>query len=140
MINELLVCSQKVAENFTPDDSWGVISIRGGRTKVNLQSGWGDRLEVVFNDITRPIPGFVHFDHKHASTIINWLDYHYVRGVLDKLAIHCEQGVSRSQAVGLFINQYYAKHLPASKNASRYNKHVFQTLATAHAYSMLAGN
>ena len=47
-----------------------------------------------------------------------------------KLIIHCYAGVSRSAAVGKFINDYYKMKLPQYESLSLYNKFVYRKLMT----------
>ena len=45
-----------------------------------------------------------------------------------KLIVHCYAGVSRSAAVGKFINDYYKMKLPQYERLSLYNKFVYHQL------------
>ena len=125
-LKELLIFSQRVAERMEPEEFSGMISIRGPNMQVALQDGWEPLLILEFNDIVRPFSNFVAFNERHAHAIISWLDSNL--SSLDTLMIHCEQGVSRSKAVGMFVQEYYASHLPKLKNADRYNTLVYSTL------------
>lgn len=132
MLNEIFICSQAVAEELEPDETWGLVSIRSPGKVVGLKEGWGFVLPMEFNDITTKFANFKCFDTDLAHELIAWLENIVAQGKIGSLVIHCEQGVSRSQAVGLFAHKYYAPHLevPAGpQGTARYNKLVYNTLS-----------
>ena len=49
------------------------------------------------------------FSATDAGMIINFLDKHFKHMLFDNILVHCEAGVSRSQALALFIAKYYYK-------------------------------
>lgn len=44
---------------------------------------------------------------QQAETLIDFLDYQFAHRNFDKILVHCYAGISRSQAVALFIAKYY---------------------------------
>lgn len=62
-------------------------------------------LKIAFHDITFPISGYVLFNIEHALKVINFIKIHKDK----QFIIHCEAGVSRSGAVGEFINTTFKK-------------------------------
>lgn len=44
---------------------------------------------------------------KHAENIIDFLDYQFAHQNFEKVLVHCQAGISRSQAIALFIAKYY---------------------------------
>jgi len=60
-------------------------------------------LSLVFGDIIRPKAGYYLFDRVQACQIIDFINN---LSDINILAIHCDAGVSRSGAVGLFACRY----------------------------------
>lgn len=44
---------------------------------------------------------------RQAENMIDFLDYQFAHRNFDKILVHCYAGISRSQAVALFIAKYY---------------------------------
>jgi len=131
VFNKLFVCSQTDVEKIVLDEGWGVISIRGPRKSVDLNEGWASILPLEFNDLTAPYANFKCFDESLACELIAHLNNLVTQDTVKVLVIHCEHGVSRSQAVGMFVQECYAPHLevPAGpRGVERYNKLVYNTL------------
>lgn len=50
------------------------------------------------------------FTKKQAKELIQFLDNHFEAKDFERVLVHCYAGVSRSQAVALFIAKYYLKN------------------------------
>jgi predicted protein tyrosine phosphatase len=132
-LNAIQICSQKTAESLTPQTGVGIISISGPNKVVNLKPGWDPILVLKFNDVTANFGSFVCFDWGLAHNLLDWLDEHL--SSLSGLIIHCEQGRSRSQAIGMFIQKYYASHLPVPEGPhgkDGYNGKVYSVAEKAY--------
>ena len=44
---------------------------------------------------------------KQAENVIDFLDYQFAHKNFEKVLVHCQAGISRSQAIALFIAKYY---------------------------------
>lgn len=70
------------------------------------------------------------FDEIRAKAIVDWVDYN--KNNLDRLVCHCDAGVSRSGAVGLWATRYLGldeKKYCESNPSIQPNQHVLKTLS-----------
>ena len=117
-INQIVYTSHGKAMKIIPEKNSGIISISDkGDEDAHLNNRWNYRLDMYFND------NDYDFNEFHARQMINWLEK--IEGKVEKLWVHCNQGISRSPAVGLWLSERY--HVPFKPNHS-YNRHVHNTL------------
>lgn len=117
--------SKREASKHKPTKPTLLISIQDGekqelpfKQKTNhiTRSRYIDTLFLYFDDIDFNRLG-LNFSHPFAFTsadariIIKFLDIHYADPKFDNILIHCQAGVSRSQALALFIAKYYEKDI-----------------------------
>ena len=107
-------------ENAIRDDSKAFISILNSDTPNNsyFKNEAKNVLKLVFDDITdreiemltkrgdRMIEDLILFNREHANRIIAFMENNKD---VETLYVHCTAGVSRSGAVGTFINDVYGK-------------------------------
>lgn len=113
-------------------DTYAVISIQDTHT-----GGFGLQftesktckgvLTLYFDDIIRPVEGYVLFDEDHARQIIEFLQEHRQA---ETLLIHCYAGQSRSRAVGAFALRMLGGDNSRYFNDERLNEHVYSTLVS----------
>ena len=118
--------SKREASKLKPHDRALLISIQDGdkahlpfkeRTNHITRSRYIDTLFCYFDDINpdtfdgKPSFPFA-FTKNDAKQIINFLNHHFKNTEnFDRIIIHCQAGISRSQAIALFIAKYYYKDL-----------------------------
>jgi predicted protein tyrosine phosphatase len=71
------------------------------------------------------------FDHKHAKQIVDFVHELHMSPSSFKVIVHCEQGVSRSAAVALFIEAYTKTSLTNRWRAVQANVWVIEQLTQA---------
>ena len=117
-------------------DKFSVISIQSPPTPWNagslskLDERWTDSIVLEFHDILpndtvdRP---YILFSEQMASKLFEFISK---RGNGRSFLVHCDAGMSRSVAVGMFIKEYYNYflHLEVAQDCSAYNVHVFNLL------------
>lgn len=95
---------------LTPTPDTVVISISNPGDPAPLLEGWGAVLRLEFQDfVTVPegVENTVIFTEEHAKAV----DL-FVNGYQEKnFMVHCDAGVSRSVAVGLFIHEIFEHEL-----------------------------
>lgn len=128
MLKQIVALSQLEAEALKPNPPWGIISIREPGGEVNLQDGWGAILKLEFHDITRYYSGYQAFSGEQAEEILDWIQKYIVDGPIDRLVVHCAAGISRSQAVALFVYNHYGRHLPELRGTEFHNILVYSIL------------
>ena len=114
--------SKRDAIKHRPDRPTLMISIQDGdkgnlpfkeRTNHITRSRYVDTLFCYFDDIDliRLNCQFHHpflFGEADAKQIINFLDHHFAQADrFEQIIVHCQAGISRSQATALFIAKYY---------------------------------
>lgn len=136
-VSEIRFISREAAEGdlFYPDTA--VISITDpGRRPARLAAQFSPVLRVSFFDA---IPGddFIPmafagcFDRKMARQIADFVDSLHTSTARYKVVVHCEQGISRSAAVALFIEAYTRAPLANRQRANRANSWVVTQLSMA---------
>ena len=108
--------SKREASKLTPPDRALLISIQDGdkahlpfkqRTNHITRDKYVATLFTYFDDVQEDLDPFA-FGITDARQIINFLNRHFQKpGNFDRIIVHCQAGVSRSQAVALFIAKYY---------------------------------
>ncbi len=99
---------------------------------------WHSGIFVQFDDVEKYIkeqtignykkPAIIPISKDQAKEIVNYIQYLQELPDSLKLIIHCYAGISRSAAVGKFINDYYKMRLPQYERLSLYNKFVYRQL------------
>ena len=116
--------SKREASKLKPHDRALLISIQDGdkahlpfkeRTNHITRSRYIDTLFCYFDDINpdafdgKPSFPFA-FTQNDAKQIINFLNHHFKNPEnFDRIIIHCQAGISRSQAIALFVAKYFYK-------------------------------
>jgi len=75
-------------------------------------------LRLYFEDITQPLEDYKLFDINDAIKIIKFVENNKDKSYL----VHCHAGISRSAAVGTFINDYY--HIMDKDEFKRLNSYI----------------
>jgi len=125
MIDSILVLPRHIVDNIIMHADpapgiWNLISIYGdseellteGAIEILREKGLGNYLSLEFWDLSdkefdevkADYPAAVLFDKEHAKKIIKFVEELQESDEKHKLIIHCDAGVSRSGAVGCFIN------------------------------------
>jgi predicted protein tyrosine phosphatase len=122
MIKKIIVVPRLIIEDYIKEDSadywnnWALISISTSEEEIVankdilLHKGCIDYIECVFADITKKEQEEFRMDHlevfseKTAKKIIGFIDR--IKDNVDILVVHCDAGVSRSGAVGVFACRY----------------------------------
>lgn len=133
-IEEVLFVSRRTAEAlmFYPDTA--IISITDpGKRLAALPVWFRQVLRMSFYDavpgddfIPIPVPGC--FDHHMAREIHDFVDSLHRAPETCRIVVHCEEGVSRSAAVALFVAELTGADLPDRHRACRANPWVLDTL------------
>lgn len=141
MINQIVVVPRLVIENYIKDDNasywenWSLISISTSEEQIVpdkenlLHKGCNDFLECVFADVTdkeynefKKFYPIELFSKETARKIIDFINK--IKGFSDILVVHCDAGISRSGAVGLFACRY----LKMSENEFRKQNRVLPNM------------
>lgn len=87
---------------------------------------WGDVIELEFDDVDRLMHGCIRFDANRAKKLIEFIEKNKDRD----FAVHCDAGISRSPAVGMFISEKYGHDLEMHSylNTEHHNKWVLKIL------------
>lgn len=116
--------SKNEVSKLKPQDRTLLIAIQDGekaylpfkeRTNYITRKRYTDILFCYFNDVQSDTiagnPSFPFtFNKNDAHQIINFLNHHFKNPeTFNRIIVHCQAGVSRSQAVALFIAKYYYK-------------------------------
>lgn len=123
MIEKIVVVPRLIIEYCINDDSisywenWSLISISTTEEQIvadkeNLMhKGCNDFLECVFADVTKKeydnskgLIDAILFSKETAQRIIGYIEK--IKDTSDILVVHCDAGISRSGAVGLFACRY----------------------------------
>lgn len=134
------VHSRKQAEALEPKGNQAIISITAPGKAANLKPGWRAILRLEFHDITEQWEvdreGLTMFSEAHADSIRNFMTLIETASNLQDsdIVVHCDAGVSRSVAVGVYLRDVHAceLHLHATPNPSFANQTVLRTLMRKH--------
>ena len=133
--------SKQKASKFKPTKPTLLISVQDGdksflpfkeRTNHITRSRYVDTLFCYFDDVEDSSQIFS-FSKNDARQIINFLDRHFTKNDFENIIVHCQAGISRSQAIALFIAKYYYQDdelLTSLKNAPKPNgnQYVYRLL------------
>jgi predicted protein tyrosine phosphatase len=100
------------AVDLEPVEGTVVISISSPGDPANLKEGWEDVLRLEFHDVVKiptDIPDIRAFCQTDADAVHEFVDKHVADG--KNFAIHCDAGVSRSVAVGVFLREVHEAEL-----------------------------
>ncbi len=106
------VYNREQAIGLEPTEGTVMISISSPGDQANLKEGWEDILRLEFHDVVRipkGMPEVVPFHTTHVDAIHEFVDKHAAAG--KDFAVHCDAGVSRSVAVGMFLNEIHGGDL-----------------------------
>jgi len=139
IMKTIILLNRFLTEHIDPPERSALISIRDPGQIVDT-SKWQNVLPLEFYDIEPEsvqydalkyaLNGFRIFDSDHAQTLLAFVSK--IHNEIDYLFIHCEAGISRSPAVGLFLSEKY--NLPLEWHGELYikdglhNKHVYTIL------------
>lgn len=100
------------AEDLEPVEGTVVISISAPGDPATLKEGWEDILRLEFDDVVKVpdnMPEIKAFCQAHVDAIHEFVDRHVEAG--KNFIVHCDAGVSRSVAVGVFLNEVHGGNL-----------------------------
>ena len=106
------VYNRAQAVGLEPVEGTVMISISGPDDPADLKEGWEDVLRLEFHDVVkipRGIPDIKPFHRSHVDAIHEFVEKHVEAG--KDFAIHCDAGVSRSVAVGVFLEDVHGGDL-----------------------------
>jgi predicted protein tyrosine phosphatase len=112
------------AESLEPTEGTVIISISTPGYPATLKEGWEDVLRLEFHDVVKipkGMPEVKPFTSDHVDAIHEFVDKHVAAS--KDFAVHCDAGVSRSVAVGVFLNEIHGGDL---------NLHAISTTAAAN--------
>ena len=98
--------------DLEPTEGTVMISISAPGNPADLKEGWEDVLRLEFDDvikIPRNMPEIRAFCMDDADLIHEFVDRHVAAG--KDFAVHCDAGVSRSVAVGVFLIEVHGGDL-----------------------------
>lgn len=114
-MTQVFVCDRKFTSGLEPMDDVVLISISTPnieyKDKINLE-GWADSLALEFHDVMEPrmlnddIPA-IHFTQQHAVQTFNFIQLNLGKDFI----VHCDAGISRSMAIGVFLYDFYTYDL-----------------------------
>ncbi len=115
------------AEDLEPTEGTVMISISAPGDPADLKKGWEDVLRLEFDDvikIPKNMPEIRAFCTTHIDAIHEFVDKHVADG--KNFAVHCDAGVSRSVAVGVFLEDVHGGdlHLHAINTTAAANSRV----------------
>jgi predicted protein tyrosine phosphatase len=112
------------AVDLEPTEGTVMISISAPGNPADLKEGWEDVLRLEFDDVVKVpknMPEIRPFCQTHVDAIHEFVDKHVAAS--KDFAVHCDAGVSRSVAVGVFLNEIHGGDL---------NLHAISTTAAAN--------
>jgi len=138
-MNCFVTSKQKFWSDWHPSGEFSVISIQspptpwGEGSLTPIDERWTQSIVLEFHDILpddtvdRP---YTLFSKEMASELFDFISSRVKRGNEHSFLVHCDAGMSRSVAVGMFIKEYYNYflHLEVAQDCSAYNVHVFNLL------------
>ena len=128
---KIKVFSRIEAQNYVPPKNSAIISI-GGTFEEELgiipifHSNFEYVLRLKFDDIDKEINGLILFNDNHCQQIFNFCK---IIPEINFLGIHCAAGISRSAAVGIFIDKYFCNNSnDIISKKPFYNRYVLRKL------------
>lgn len=129
-----LVTNREKAEATSPDPRTAVVSISGMGEPARLRCGWGPVLRLRFQDVTdreaREDATLVPMTPDQAAQLVEFVDGCLRAGIVDFL-VHCDAGVSRSVAVGRWMEERCGARVRCTEvpdDFSSYNHLVYRLL------------
>jgi predicted protein tyrosine phosphatase len=132
------VLNRQQAEDYNPQQARVIdilapvmISITSPDKPANLKEGWYEVLRLEFHDVLPTYSGLdedlTAFDTDMAAEVLDFAFKHGNRNMF----VHCDAGVSRSVAVGMFIAAWQERTLSlhAVNCTDFYNSHVHGLLS-----------
>lgn len=104
------VYSRQQAIQLTADDGTAVISISAPGEPAPLREGWNEILRLEFHDTDPLAEGgsdMVAFGETHVDAVFAFAERNRDRDIV----VHCDAGVSRSVAMGLFLSNEFGGEL-----------------------------
>lgn len=134
-IEEVAFVSRQTAEQLMFYPGTAVISITDPGKRLAALSVWFRQVfRLSFYDavpgdefIPIPIPGC--FDSAMAHDIHAFVTKLHIENTASRLIVHCEEGVSRSAAIALFVAELTGAKLPNRDQAFRANPWVLDILS-----------
>jgi hypothetical protein len=108
--SRLVVCSRALAEKFEPPvgEVWYAISITDpGKPVATLSEKFAGVLRLSFDDVEDTDQGGVIFDRDMAKAAVLSIDNLLEEVDYDSFLIHCEAGISRSNAFAKWFNDQF---------------------------------
>lgn len=149
MIKSIIVCSREVFKRLSSVDTntKSCISISGQdicysdkdlQDLKNAKDRYNSKLSLCFYDVEKPSDKFdteYLFNESKAKDILDFIDFIDLHED-GNLIIHCDAGISRSVAIGMFLQNtfnYNVVYLECYENRpAYYNKLVYNTLEKVH--------
>jgi predicted protein tyrosine phosphatase len=106
------VYNREQAVGLEPMPDTVMISISSPGDLAPLKVGWYDILRLEFHDVVRipkDMPEIKPFHITHVDAIHEFVEKHVADGL--NFAVHCDAGVSRSVAVGMFLEEIHGGDL-----------------------------
>lgn len=147
-----------IDNSLEPFHSWSLISVTNtkedsltGNEKIRLktilhcndilQLQFGDfepgKYYNTFTDRTEPVPERVLFNKKQAQEVIDFVNILQKKEEQETLVVHCMAGISRSGAIGTFINDILGLDLSTflrNNPHTRPNSYVLKTLRDVYGF------
>jgi predicted protein tyrosine phosphatase len=125
------VYNREQAVGLEPVAGTVVISISSPGDQAPLKEGWEDILRLEFHDVVKipkNMPEIRAFCTTHVDAVHEFVDKHVAAG--KNFAVHCDAGVSRSVAVGVFLEDVHGGdlHLHAISTTAAANSRVSRGL------------
>jgi predicted protein tyrosine phosphatase len=126
------VYSRGQAVDLEPTEGTVMISISSPGDQASLKEGWEDILRLEFHDVVRIPKGIgnniLAFNSSHVDAVHKFVDKYAAAG--KDFAVHCDAGVSRSVAVGVFLEEVHGGdlHLHAIHTTAAANSRVSRGL------------
>jgi len=122
---KILFMSQQDAETLVPNKDVAIISIVGIQSPPRRLKGWTNRLDLHFDDIVQPTPGYKSFTPIDAQRIKSFVKH--LPSNVKTIVVHCLHGASRSAGVAKWLNEVYkTNEFPIFYSA--YNPLVYKLL------------
>ena len=124
------VYSRAQAEWLDPIPGTVMISISQPEMPARLKAGWDDILRLEFYDMIKLMFGMDVSEMFNTTHVAAIYDFIYLHSTDKNFAVHCDAGMSRSVAVGMFLrdNNGGALELHAAKDTTMYNSRVHSGL------------
>lgn len=134
MISSVFNISQCQFKQFIPTKNHAFISIKDSSDSFIVSEeekhNWLNGLSLVFDDVDdQTKDNFVVISKEQCQEIISFVSNLQESSLPIVLIIHCFAGISRSAAVGKWVNDSFKLFLPNYKNNSMiYNRQVYSLL------------